>query len=188
MHSLFVNAAYIKILTEDLHMSGAAPYHYAKTIAFQQIDVIADAATLIAFGRGLYFESLGNEAQFHRDFGERGRRFPFWVAACIAIDPGFAVFLTEDEKIIGMAVLGADRREKTVGHVHHFFVTASHRGQGFGGLLDDYARATLRRAGFVRARLNVTTRNDRAIRFYLAQGWDDVGGGKPGLRFMEVAL
>jgi len=169
-------------------MSGAAPYRYAKTIGFRPINGIADAPTLIAFGRGLYFESLGSEAHFFRDFGERGQRFPFWVAACAAIDPGFAVFLTEEEKIIGMAVLGADHREKAVGHVHHFFVTASHRGQGFGGLLDDYARATLRSAGFTRARLNVTPRNARAIRFYLAQGWDDVSGAKSDLRFMEVAL
>lgn len=169
-------------------MSGAAPYRYAKTIAFRPINAIADATKLIAFGRGLYFESVGTEAQFLRDFGARGQRFPFWVAACAAIDPGFAVFLTEEENIIGMAVMGADRRETAVGHVHHFFVSESHRGQGFGGLLDDYARATLRRAGFARARLNVTTRNDRAIRFYLAQGWDDVGSGSSSLRFMEVAL
>ena len=87
-----------------------------------------------------------------------------------------------------MAVLGANRREPTIGHVHHFFVSDTHRGQGFGGLLDDYARATLRRAGFGRARLNVTTRNKRAIRFYLAQGWEDVGAGGAGLRLMEVAL
>ncbi|MHA7871355.1 MAG: GNAT family N-acetyltransferase, partial [Hyphococcus sp.] len=75
------------------------------------------------------------------------------------------------------------------GHVHHFYVKPTHRGQGFGGLLDDYARETLRRAGSVRARLNVTARNARAIRFYLAQGWEDIGA-PPGsaLRFMQVAL
>ena len=169
-------------------MSGAAPYHYARKIAFRPIDATVDAQDLIDFGRGLYAASLGDEAYFHRDFGERGQRFPFWIAACAAADPAFAVFLTEDDDIIGMAVLGADRRQNNVGHVHHFFVAASHRGQGFGGLLDDYARATLRRVGFVRARLNVTRSNARALRFYLAQGWSDVGAARSGLRLMEVAL
>ncbi len=169
-------------------MPGGAPYHYAKTIGFRPADPVADAETLIAFGRGLYAESLGDEAGFRRDFGQRGQRFPFWIAACAAADPSFAAFLTEDKKVIGMAVLGADRSNKSVGHVHHFYVRTSHRGRGFGGLLDDYARSTLRRAGFVRARLNVTVRNARAIRFYLAQGWVDVGGARPGLRLMEVAL
>ena len=66
----------------------------------------------------------------------------------------------------------------------------SHRGQGFGGLLDDYARATLRNAGCRRARLNVTPVNARAIRFYQAQGWEKAQSarGASGLINMEVAL
>ena len=165
-----------------------APYRYAKTIDFRRIDPLKDAKTLVTFGRGLYRESLGSEYQFRREFGQFGQRFPLWIAACAASYPDFAVFLTEDQRPIGMAVLGADRRDQSCGHVHHFFVLGSHRGQGFGGLLDDYARHMLKSTGYKRARLNVTAQNRRAIRFYLAQGWRDVGGSMSGLRNMEVRL
>jgi GNAT superfamily N-acetyltransferase len=169
-------------------MSGAA-YKYSKTLDFRAVNPARDAATLIAFGRDLYGESLAGDSSFLREFGAKGERFPIWIAGCAAANRDFAAFLTEDGMAIGMAVLGGAADERDVGHVHHFYMTPSHRGQGFGGLLDDYARVTLRRAGYARARLNVTTRNARAIRFYIAQGWRDVSGGARGkLRFFEVAL
>ena len=170
-------------------MPESAPYQYAKTLAFRAIDPQTDAATLIRFGRGLYVESLGDARGFIRDYGPRGARFPAWIASCAATDPAFAAFLTEDEAPIGLAVLGRGHDAKT-GHVHHFYVRRAHRGQGFGGLLDDYARVTLARAGFKRARLNVTATNARAIRFYKAQGWTALPRRRlgAGLLHMEVAL
>jgi len=169
-------------------MSGAA-YKYTKMLDFRAVNPVRDAATLIAFGRDLYAASLGNDTQFFREYGVYGERFPRWIAGCGAENRDFAAFLTEDGVEIGMAVLGGEAGERGVGHVHHFYVTPSHRGQGFGGLLDDYARATLRGAGFSRARLNVTARNARAMRFYIAQGWREINPkARAPLRFLEVAL
>ncbi len=177
-------APYISVMTE------AAPRPYAKTLAFRPVRPATDASLLISFGRGLYRESLGSDGQFHAEYGRYGQKFPLWIAACAARDPSFAAFLTEDEKPIGLVVLGADAYDARIGHVHHFYVAPSHRGQGFGGLLDDYARETLSRAGYAHARLNVTKRNARAIRFYLAQGWRDITPqtSRGALRLMEIAL
>ncbi|MEL7487673.1 MAG: GNAT family N-acetyltransferase [Pseudomonadota bacterium] len=169
-------------------MTRAAPYRYAKTLSFRRINPAYDAPTLIRFGRDLYVESLGDARRFYRDYGVDGARFPLWIATCAA-RPGFATFLTEDNREIGMIILGADQRRPDIGHVHHLYVAPSHRGQGFGGLLDDYGRATLKSAGYQHAELNVTPQNARARRFYDAQGWREKRAAKSGgLVFMVVDL
>ncbi len=142
---------------------------------------------LIAFGRDLYRESLGSDVEFRRDYGAYGQKYPLWIAACAAAGPGFAALLIESGEAIGLVVLGMSTR-KDLGHVHHFYIVPERRGQGFGGLLDEYARRTLGRAGASRARLNVTPRNERAIRFYLAQGWQKTPRAASRLINMEVAL
>ena len=169
-------------------MNHAAPYHYAKKLTFRHIAPVTDENILIAFGRDLFVQSVGDARSFHRTYGRYGQRFPLWVAACAARNPDFACFLTEDETPIGMAVVGADRREPHIGHIHHLYMRGTHRGQGFGGLLDDHARVTLRDAGFARARLNVSELNTRAVRFYEAQGWTEYCASRDGLQFFETAL
>ncbi len=170
-------------------MPESAPHRYVETLSFRPIDPHADARSLIQFGRDLYIESLGDARVFERDYGSRGARFPQWIASCAAAAPDFASVLIENGAPIGLVVLGRDPREPALGRVHHFYVVPSHRGQGFGGLLDDYARDVLKRAGCKRARLNVAAGNARAIRFYAAQGWSELRRrGHSVLRYMEVAL
>ena len=168
-------------------MANEAYVRYSKALAFERVDPRADAALLIRFARDLYRQSLGREDAFYRDYGRYGARFPVWIGACADAHADFAKFLTEDGDKIGLVALGLDAHETPVGRVHHFYIRGDHRGQGFGGLLDDYARATLRAAGARRARLNVAARNERARRFYEAQGWDEVAR-RGGLIFMETSL
>ena len=167
-------------------MSDGAYIGYSKKLAFRSATP-ADARLLIRFGRDLYFNSLGSEDAFFRDFGANGARFPDWVRACGATNAAFAQILVEDMAEIGLVVLGCDERDGDIGRVHHFYITPDHRGQGFGGLLDDYARTTLADAGARRARLNVGAGNARAIRFYDAQGWRETVR-RGGLIFMETTL
>jgi len=170
-------------------MTAGAPYRYRETLRFRPADAARDAKTLIAFGRDLYVESLGDESQFRLDYGLDGVKFSNWVAFCARRDPALAALLEENGEPIAMVVLGRGRRDRALGHVHHFYVVPEKRGQGFGGLLDEYARETLARAGCRRARLNVTARNARAIRFYEAQGWREVARGRRStLRFLEIEL
>lgn len=168
-------------------MSSKAYTKYAKALSFRRVMPERDARLLIQYGRDLYRASLGREDAFYRDYGQYGANFPVWIAACAAANPAFVKFLMEDGKEIGLAVLGHDDRDPLVGRVHHFYMAPSHRGQGFGGLLDDFARDVLTDAGVRVARLNVAARNDRAIRFYLAQGWGEKYR-RGGLIFMETKL
>lgn len=160
---------------------------YSRSLKFRQIKPAADAGLLIRWGRDLYRESLGREDAFYRDYGRYGASFPVWIASCLAGNPDFAAMLTEDSRPIGMAVLGHDQNNPALGRVHHFYVEESHRGKGFGGLLDDYARDALTGVGAVRARLNVACANERARRFYKAQGWEETDR-RGGLVWMETAL
>lgn len=170
-------------------VTDAAPYRYAQDLALRPIDPFADNRVLTAFGRGLYRESTGDDAAFMRAYGLIGERFAQWIAFCGMTNPAFASFLTENRRPIGMAVMGLDQRDPSLGRLHHLYMIASRRGQGFGGLLDDYVRETLRRAGATRIVLNVAAGNARAIRFYDAQGWADAGASRDGaLRYMRVAL
>jgi GNAT superfamily N-acetyltransferase len=170
-------------------MPAGASYRYGEKLSFRPVDPRTDARALISFGRDLYMESLGDTRVFERDFGPKGARFAQWISSCAADSRDFASFLAENGEPIGLVVLGRDPRERTLGRVHHFYVVPSHRGQGFGGLLDDYARDTLKSAGCLRARLNVAAGNARAIRFYAAQGWSEIRRRGPSvLRYMEVAL
>lgn len=168
-------------------MAGEVYVKYSKKLGFRRARPAADADLLIAFARDLYRESLGHDGAFFRDFGPRGARFPVWIATCAAAHPDFAAFLAEEGEDIGLVVLGLDERDPRLGRAHHFYVAPDWRGQGFGGLLDDYARATLKAAGCARARVNVAAGNARAVRFYRAQGWRAIGRTR-GLVWMEVAL
>lgn len=160
---------------------------YSKSLSFRSIDPKRDAATLVRFGRDLYRESLGREDAFFRDYGRYGAGFVEWIAACSEKNDSSAKILDEDGADIGLVALGVDERASSVGRVHYFYVTPDHRGQGFGGVLDDYARDTLKAAGAATARLNVTARNKRALRFYKGQGWKEKAR-RGGLIFMEARL
>lgn len=168
-------------------MSDETYTRYSRALAFRHVSATHDGALLIAFGRDLYRESLGREDAFYRDYGRRGVNFPRWVASCGGANRAFAQMLEEDGAPIGFVVLGCDARDASIGRVHHFYVQPAHRGRGFGGLLDAYARKTLKTAGAHSARLNVTVSNARAIRFYHAQGWEEKAR-RGGLIFMETNL
>lgn len=168
-------------------MTGETYVKYSKKLGFRRVRPLADAQLLVRFARDLYIESLGSDAAFFRDFGPYGLLFPPWIARCREINSDFAAFLDEEGADIGLVVLGDDGRDPLLGRVHHFYVAPGWRGRGFGGLLDDYARETLARAGFERARLNVAAGNARARRFYAAQGWRETGCAR-GLVWMELAL
>ncbi|MEM8772282.1 MAG: GNAT family N-acetyltransferase [Pseudomonadota bacterium] len=168
-------------------MAGESSIRYNKKLAFRTARPVADAALLIRFGRDLYKESVGREDAFYRDYGRYGASFPLWIANCLSRDPSFAALLTEDGREIGLIVIGMDERDETLGRVHQLYVTPSHRGQGFGGLLDDYARDILSALGARRARLNVAVGNARAIRFYKALGWEEMTR-RGGLLWLETRL
>ena len=105
-------------------MANSATHKYTGALAFRPARPLADSATLIAFGRDLYVESLGSDAGFRRDYGARGQKFPLWIAACSASRADFATLLTENDKPIGFVVLGRNSRDRNLGHVASFLYAA----------------------------------------------------------------
>ena len=88
-----------------------------------------------------------------------------------------------DSKVIGYATVGPDG-ESGSGLLYMMYVAPEHWRSGAGRVLMDASRGTLTRDGYRMAVLWVLERNERARRFYEADGWtadaltqtDDYGG------------
>ncbi len=90
--------------------------------------------------------------------------------------PGSATFvaLVEDE-IVGFATVGASHSEDGTGEVYAIYVDPSRWGHGAGRALMERAEDSLRESGFPKALLWVLRGNERAERFYRAEGWERDG-------------
>lgn len=87
--------------------------------------------------------------------------------------PRSEFLVADDGKMIGgMAFATAQDEGKTL-VLHQLYVAPSCQGQGIGGLLLDEVEGCFPEAGTVR--LFVEERNAKAVAFYLAQGFSQVG-------------
>lgn len=98
-------------------------------------------------------------------------------------------------EIVGFSGTGPSRDDDldpaTVGEVNSIYLLPQAWGTGLGRELMSAARAGLRQAGFRDAALWVLDTNERARRFYAADGWRPDGAAKlddnrPGLTLSEV--
>jgi ribosomal protein S18 acetylase RimI-like enzyme len=62
-----------------------------------------------------------------------------------------------------------------MGYVSLYYLAPAYRDRGLGRSLDEYATTFLRGLGFAAARLSVSPTNNQAVRFYLKNGWRDLG-------------
>jgi ribosomal protein S18 acetylase RimI-like enzyme len=67
------------------------------------------------------------------------------------------------------------KHDLSVGYVNLFYLIPEFRGRGFGRQLDRYAANFFNQLGCQSARLSVSLTNQVAMRFYLRQGWIDLG-------------
>ena len=78
--------------------------------------------------------------------------------------------------VVGFASVGEWRAEGEpeagVGELFAIYLDRAHWGTGVGRALIERAEESLRRSGFVEARLWVLEGNERAERFYRAAGWE----------------
>jgi GNAT superfamily N-acetyltransferase len=79
--------------------------------------------------------------------------------------------------IRGFATIGASRSDRSgdEGELYALYVDPTHWGHGVGRLLMEEARARLSGQGYGEAILWVLVRNQHAIRFYDADGWQPDG-------------
>lgn len=98
-----------------------------------------------------------------------------WLEQKMKTLPHSCVHVWQENQIIGQIEMGRWKHGFRVGYVHLFYLVAEFRGQGLGQQLEQHAATFLRELGCRSARLSVSPTNRVALRFYLSNGWVDLG-------------
>jgi ribosomal protein S18 acetylase RimI-like enzyme len=100
------------------------------------------------------------------------------------------VLVARDGVPVGMTRFGADEDDPSRGHVFSLYVDPAAAGGGVGRALLTRATDELSAAGFRSATLWVFEANERALRFYRANGWEPTGETRvePEWRATELRL
>ena len=93
------------------------------------------------------------------------------IAKKLERDPDLFLLAEQGGQVVGTVLGGFDGRR---GMVYHLAVAEAFRQHGIGTALMDALEARLRLKGCLRYYLLVTTDNLEAIRFYEAQGWEQM--------------
>jgi GNAT superfamily N-acetyltransferase len=162
----------------------------AATLRFVPIDLDSTAAMAVAFRTDSFVCSFGSAERFLEPDGKGGERYLVWLRQRMESMPGSCVHVFDGDDIVGQIEMGRFKSEPAVGYVYLYYLVPSYRSRGLGRHLDDYATRFLRGLGFRRARLNVSPSNLPAMRFYLKNGWRDLGPGQdhPEVHGMEKRL
>jgi len=154
------------------------------------LDIDRHGAAAIALARDAFVESFGSAERFERENGADGERLVGILRERQRTDPRWVMGAEEQGRLAGLLVLGALPGPPPRGHLMLLAVEPAARGTGLATRLLALAVETLRSGGWDRARLHVTERNARALRFYLREGWTDEGEhpAVPGVRILERAL
>lgn len=78
------------------------------------------------------------------------------------------VALNGKNKIIGTVLAGLDRRRA---YIYHVTVDKKYQGKGIGHKLMEKCEASLKKLGLERCTIFVDTKNSRAKKFWLKEGW-----------------
>lgn len=114
-----------------------------------------------------YLDSLKAEERAARyNFSDQDGPFP---RAIVAEDDGV---------VVGLAMKGPCRDGSEAGELYAIYVDPAHWSHGAGRLLMSTSRRHLYGQGYRQAVLWALKGNDRARRFYLADGWELDGGQK----------
>jgi ribosomal protein S18 acetylase RimI-like enzyme len=154
------------------------------------LDLHRHAGAAIALAREAFVESFGSSERFEREQGAEGERLVPFLQERQRTEPRWVVGAEEDGRLVGLLVLGAMPGPPPRGHLVLLAVEPAARGGGLAQQLLALAVETLCSGGWDRARLHVTERNARAMRFYLREGWTDQGEHPDvgGVRILERPL
>ena len=153
------------------------------------LDIDRHEAAAVALARDAFVESFGSSERFEREHGVNGERLAPFLRARQQRDPRWVSGAEENGRLVGLLVLGEHAGPPPCGHLMLLSVEPGVRGSGLASQLLALGVETLRSHGWDRARLHVTVRNARAVRFYLREGWTDAGESSvPGVRIFEREL
>ena len=142
-------------------------------VSFESINLEKNRDLCVRFRKDSYVCSFGTSENYIREGGDNN--YLTWLKAKIAENPGSAVHVKWNDKIIGQLELGKSKTQAHVGYVNLYYLAPEFRGKGFSSLLDQYAVQFLRNCGYQKAQLSVSPSNARAIRYYQKMGWKDLG-------------
>lgn len=142
-------------------------------VSFETIELEKNRDLCVRFRKDSYICSFGSSENYIREGGDTF--YLGWLKNKISQNPGSAVHVKWNGKIIGQLELGELKAQPEVGYVNLYYLAPEFRGKGFAPLLDQYAIQYLRNAGYRSAQLSVSPKNTRAVRFYLKMGWKDLG-------------
>jgi ribosomal protein S18 acetylase RimI-like enzyme len=147
----------------------------SNNLVFAPIDIQSAANLAVRIRADSFACSFGSADRFHEFDGKGGERYLAWLAKRMEEMPGSCVHVWRDDAIVGQIEMGRFREDPGVGYVYLYYLLPALRDRGLGVHLDRYATAYLRQRGFQKARLNVSPTNHRAMKFYLKNGWIDLG-------------
>lgn len=137
-----------------------------------------------------YIASFGSADRFHEADGKGIEKYITKVTKKCHDLPGSCVHLWDGDTIVGQAEMQPWKNDPSLGYVNTYYLIPEYRGNGFGKQIDEYVVEYLRSQGFTDARLSVSITNEVAQRFYLRQGWVNLGVREdiPGLYLMGRSL
>ncbi len=138
----------------------------ASKLSFRPIDLERDWDALVRFHRDLFEISFGADRTFSEDI-YRGI-----LHDRLAKFPGGQMLALAGGAIVGQVEFWTRPYEgRDVGYVSLFYLTPDWRGRGLGVELVESAERYFRTCGMTEYQLRVSERNERALRFYLRQGF-----------------
>ncbi|MCB9517693.1 MAG: GNAT family N-acetyltransferase [Gemmatimonadales bacterium] len=148
-------------------------------LRFEPIDLDSAAETAVAFRADSFVCSFGSAERFYEADGNGHERYVSWLRQLMQAVPGSCVHVWSREVVIGQIEMSRFKPEPTIGYVNLYYLAPAYRNRGLGRRLDEYATGFLGGIGFRAARLSVSPRNQQAMKFYLKNGWRDLGS-RPG--------
>jgi RimJ/RimL family protein N-acetyltransferase len=139
-------------------------------LTFRTIDLAAHSQVVLRF-----------RDEFMRDGGgtldpdRTDRQYLSRLRQKIAAEPRFAVHAWKGDEIVGEVVLDRYYHDPSAGWVNRHYVVEAERGSGAAEELDAYTEQVFTELGLTRAYVATFPQNERAIRFYVRQGWTDLG-------------
>ena len=142
---------------------------------FKKIDLGLHQDIAIQFRVDAFKVSFGTDEYFWEGDGRGGERYVEWLKKLNLNPFGGAFHIWRNKDIVGQMELGVFKGDREAGYVNLYYLREDYRGKGFSKELDDFAINFFKNLGLRQARLSVSPKNIRAMRFYKKNGWVDRG-------------
>lgn len=145
------------------------------SLEFKPINIEQYQDLCIRFRADSFIYSFGSADRFYEEDGRGADRYLDWLRHRIIEIPNSCVHVWQGEQIIGQIEMRRWKLDPKVGYVNLFYLIPEFRGLGLGQQLDQHAANFFNQLGCQSACLSVSPTNLIAMRFYLRQGWVDLG-------------